>query len=70
MSELLDEQIVSPLRSFAKNSIMLVQKCSKPNYREFTRLGLATVAGFAIMGFAGFIVKIVFIPINSILMGQ
>jgi protein transport protein SEC61 subunit gamma-like protein len=34
---------------------------------EFSKIALATVIGFAIMGLIGFFVKLVFIPINQIL---
>ena len=34
---------------------------------EFKKTALATIKGFAIMGFIGFFVKLVFIPINVIL---
>lgn len=36
---------------------------------EFARVARATGLGFLIMGFVGFFVKIVHIPINNILMG-
>jgi len=36
---------------------------------EFARIARATGIGFLIMGFVGFFVKIVHIPINNIIMG-
>jgi uncharacterized membrane protein YagU involved in acid resistance len=36
---------------------------------EYKKLVMATAAGFAIMGFIGFFVKLVHIPINNILVG-
>jgi hypothetical protein len=36
---------------------------------EFARIARATGIGFLIMGFIGFFVKIVHIPINNIIMG-
>lgn len=36
---------------------------------EFARIARATGIGFLIMGFVGFFVKIIHIPINNILMG-
>ena len=35
---------------------------------EFTKISLRTAAGFAILGFIGFFVKLIHIPINNILM--
>lgn len=36
-------------------------------YLEFQKIALATAIGFAIMGFIGFFVKLIHIPINNIL---
>ncbi len=36
---------------------------------EFTRIAYATSVGFLIMGFIGFFVKLIHIPINNILLG-
>jgi len=36
---------------------------------EFRKIALATLIGFLIMGFIGFFVKLIFIPINNILIG-
>jgi protein transport protein SEC61 subunit gamma and related proteins len=36
---------------------------------EFARIARATGIGFLIMGFVGFFVKIIHIPINNIIMG-
>lgn len=34
---------------------------------EFQKIALATAVGFAIMGFIGYFVKLIHIPINNIL---
>lgn len=68
--ELADEYLVLPLQTFFKNSKHLVQKCAKPNYNDFMTVGTATLMGFALMGFIGFFVKLIFIPINNVIMGQ
>lgn len=34
---------------------------------EFQRIALATAIGFAVMGFIGFFVKLIHIPINNII---
>jgi protein transport protein SEC61 subunit gamma-like protein len=66
--EVLDENIIVPVRTFFKNSKHLVQKCAKPNYNDFMTVGTATVFGFALMGFIGYAVKLAFMPINNIIM--
>ena len=70
MSDAAQEYVIGPLTSFAKNSKMLVQKCTKPNYKEFSKAGIATLLGFAVLGFVGYFVKLVFIPINNVIIGS
>lgn len=65
-----NEVLIEPLKQFAKDSIHLVKKCTKPDRKEFTNIAKATGVGFLIMGFIGFFVKLIHIPINNILVGQ
>lgn len=37
---------------------------------EFTKVAIRTAIGFVAMGFVGFFVKLVFIPINNIIVGS
>ncbi|KAL3687391.1 hypothetical protein R1sor_013700 [Riccia sorocarpa] len=46
-------------------SIRLVKRCHKPDRREFTKVAARTALGFVVMGFTGFFVKLIFIPIRS-----
>eukprot|EP00559_Dactyliosolen_fragilissimus_P002109 CAMPEP_0184872094 /NCGR_PEP_ID=MMETSP0580-20130426/41090_1 /TAXON_ID=1118495 /ORGANISM="Dactyliosolen fragilissimus" /LENGTH=71 /DNA_ID=CAMNT_0027374839 /DNA_START=583 /DNA_END=798 /DNA_ORIENTATION=- len=62
-----NEVAIQPLRQFAKDSVHLVKKCTKPDRKEFNAIAKATSVGFCIMGFIGFFVKLVHIPINNIL---
>eukprot|EP00037_Helgoeca_nana_P038215 m.19404 g.19404 ORF g.19404 m.19404 type:complete len:68 (+) comp9951_c0_seq2:107-310(+) len=57
----------NPLVKFAKDSRHLVNKCTKPDKKEFMKTVYATAVGFAMMGFIGFFVKLVHIPINQII---
>ena len=61
---------VDPLRQFAKDSIRLVKRCTKPDRKEYQKIAVATAIGFAIMGFIGFFVKLIHIPINNIIVGS
>ncbi|RMX69319.1 hypothetical protein DD238_001503 [Peronospora effusa] len=61
--------VFQPLKEFFKNSLHLVKKCNKPDRKEFARIAGATSVGFLMMGFIGFFVKLVHIPINNILVG-
>merc|ERR1711924_508586 len=54
---------------FSKDSRRLIQKCTKPDAKEFKKIAVACAIGFAIMGFIGYTVKLVFIPINNIIVG-
>ncbi|KAI6213838.1 Phosphomevalonate kinase [Aphelenchoides besseyi] len=61
------ETVVEPGKKFAKDSIRLVKKCTKPDRKEYQKIAFATAVGFAIMGFIGFFVKLVHIPISKFL---
>ena len=63
-------QYVEPAEKFFKDSYRLVKKCTKPDRKEFQKIALATAIGFAIMGFIGFFVKLIHIPINNIIVGS
>ena len=65
-----NEALIQPLREFFKDSMHLVKKCTKPDRKEFEAIAKATGVGFLIMGFIGFFVKLIHIPINNILVGS
>ncbi|KAG4202432.1 hypothetical protein ERO13_A05G338200v2 [Gossypium hirsutum] len=62
--------VFDPLREFAKDSVRLVKRCHKPDRKEFTKVAVRTAIGFVVMGFVGFFVKLIFIPINNIIVGS
>ncbi|CAG5096019.1 Similar to SEC61G: Protein transport protein Sec61 subunit gamma (Gryllotalpa orientalis) [Cotesia congregata] len=61
------KKFVEPSRKFTKDSIRLVKRCTKPDRKEFQKIAIATAIGFCIMGFIGFFVKLIHIPINNII---
>ncbi|PIO77110.1 protein translocase SEC61 complex gamma subunit, and eukaryotic [Teladorsagia circumcincta] len=92
------QALIEPGRQFAKDSIRLVKRCTKPDRKgnpcigfqpslvravtlgcfrccsgmpvnEYQKIAVATAIGFAIMGFIGFFVKLIHIPINNIIVG-
>uniref|UniRef100_A0AC34R1Y0 Protein transport protein Sec61 subunit gamma n=1 Tax=Panagrolaimus sp. JU765 TaxID=591449 RepID=A0AC34R1Y0_9BILA len=63
------QSFIDPAKKFAKDSIRLVKKCTKPDRKEYQKIAFATAVGFAIMGFIGFFVKLIHIPINNIIVG-
>ncbi len=62
-------EYVKELGEFAQSSRRLIQRCTKPDAKEFKKIATSCAIGFAIMGFIGYTVKLVFIPINNIIIG-
>ncbi|EJT53280.1 SSS1-ER protein-translocase complex subunit [Trichosporon asahii var. asahii CBS 2479] len=46
-----------------------LNRCTKPTKAEYIQLCRAVGVGFLVMGFIGYIVKVVHLPINNILVG-
>lgn len=61
-------ETIKPLKDFTKNSVRLVKRCTKPDRKEFMKVCSRTAVGFIVMGFIGFFVKLLFIPINQVIM--
>ena len=74
------KQILDVPRDFIKDGAFFLNRCTKPSKRgqfketvvvltavEFLEISRAVAVGFLIMGFIGFAVKLVHIPINNIL---
>ena len=62
--------VAKPMRDFAKDSVRFVKKCTKPDAREFWKIASRTATGFVVMGFVGFFVKLIFVPINQIILSS
>uniref|UniRef100_A0A8C6BHA0 Protein transport protein Sec61 subunit gamma n=1 Tax=Monodon monoceros TaxID=40151 RepID=A0A8C6BHA0_MONMO len=54
---------------FTKDDLKKKKRCTKPDRKESQKIAMATAIGFAIMGFIGFFVKLIHIPINNIIVG-
>jgi len=74
------KQILDVPRDFIRDGAFFLNRCTKPSKRglfdnfangadvvEFLEISRAVAVGFLIMGFIGFAVKLVHIPINNIL---
>ncbi|OII72541.1 protein translocation SEC61 gamma subunit [Cryptosporidium andersoni] len=61
--------IFQGVQELTLDSIRLVRRCTKPDAKEFRNVAYACTIGFFLMGFIGYSVKLVFIPINNIIMG-
>ena len=63
-----EQNVATQVQKFIGDSIMFYQKCKKPDYQEYMKILQACVMGFFIMGLIGYGVKLVFIPINNIIL--
>jgi protein translocase SEC61 complex gamma subunit len=61
--------ILGPLADFKVDSERLLTKCTKPDFNEWKKIAFHTFIGFLIMGFIGFFVKVIHIPVNNLLIG-
>ncbi|GAB7353574.1 hypothetical protein MBLNU459_g4001t1 [Dothideomycetes sp. NU459] len=56
-------------RDFIKDGTQFINRCTKPDRREFLKISQAVGVGFLVMGVIGYIVKLIHIPVNNILVG-
>ncbi|KAJ3984578.1 protein translocase SEC6 [Lentinula detonsa] len=66
MSDKLREFIEIP-QQFVQDGNQFLTRCTKPSQKEFVQICKAVAVGFAVMGFIGYFVKLIHIPINNIL---
>eukprot|EP01053_Blabericola_migrator_P001102 Blabericola_migrator_1__1101@NODE_1280_length_4906_cov_154_631535_g498_i1_p4_GENE_NODE_1280_length_4906_cov_154_631535_g498_i1NODE_1280_length_4906_cov_154_631535_g498_i1_p4_ORF_typecomplete_len113_score13_69SecE/PF00584_20/1e16Hol_Tox/PF16935_5/0_2_NODE_1280_length_4906_cov_154_631535_g498_i137314069 len=62
--------LVQLSKEFITDSVRLVRRCTKPDAKEFHSMMRACTFGMLMMGLIGFIVKLIFIPINNIIVGS
>ena len=62
--------VVDELTQFYKDSSHFFNKCTRPDRAEYTKILQASAIGVVVMGFIGYIVKLVFIPINNIILSN
>ena len=65
-----EKTTVDELTQFTKDSLVFFNKCTRPDKAEFTKIVQASGMGFLVMGFIGYIIKLVFIPINNIILSN
>ncbi|KAJ7110036.1 hypothetical protein C8R44DRAFT_678675 [Mycena epipterygia] len=68
MSDKVREFVEIP-QQFAREGTQFLTRCTKPSDKEFSQICKAVGVGFAVMGFIGYFVKLIHIPINNILVG-
>ena len=60
--------IAQQVQDFVKNSYNFYVKCKKPDRAEYMKILQACIMGFFVMGLIGYFIKLVFIPINNIIL--
>lgn len=60
--------ITTSIKEFSRDSQNFWVKCKKPSKQEYFKILYACCMGFVVMGFIGYLVKLVFIPINNIIL--
>lgn len=68
MADVLQEVVDMP-KEFVKEGTQFMNRCTKPDRKEFIKICQAVGIGFLIMGAVGYIVKLIHIPVNNILVG-
>ncbi|KAL1968043.1 hypothetical protein VTN77DRAFT_2172 [Rasamsonia byssochlamydoides] len=68
MSETLQELADIP-KDFVRDGMQFINRCTKPDKREFIKISQAVGMGFLIMGAIGYFIKLIHIPVNNILVG-
>ncbi|KAL0089406.1 protein translocase SEC61 complex gamma subunit [Phycomyces blakesleeanus] len=70
-SEIKDQaqELINAPKTFVKEGIQFINRCKKPDQKEFLKISQAVGMGFAALGALGYIVKLIHIPINNILVG-
>jgi protein transport protein SEC61 subunit gamma-like protein len=62
------KSMAGSLKEFSRDSQNFWSKCKKPSKAEYLKILYACCMGFIVMGFIGYLVKLVFIPINNIIL--
>ncbi|KAG8624821.1 hypothetical protein KVT40_007888 [Elsinoe batatas] len=68
MSDQLKEFADVP-KDFLKEGTQFLNRCTKPDKREFIKISQAVGVGFLVTGVIGYVVKLIHIPVNNILVG-
>ena len=66
------DELVSMIQvpqEFFTDSYRLIKKCTKPDRREYIKISQSVAVGFLLLGFIGYFVKLIHLPINSIIVG-
>ncbi|KAL9380745.1 hypothetical protein Peur_026402 [Populus x canadensis] len=62
--------VFNPLKEFTNDNIHQAKRCHKLDHKDFTKVVFRTTIGLVVMGFIGFIMKLIFMPFNNIIVGS
>ncbi|BGP15244.1 hypothetical protein JCM10213_000713 [Rhodosporidiobolus nylandii] len=63
------KDLAASSEAFVKDGKVFINRCTKPDKKEYLQICRAVAIGFAMMGGIGYLVKLIHIPINNILVG-
>jgi len=61
-------KLIDGTKQFFVDSVRFMRKCNKPEAKEFYKIASSCAIGFLVMGVIGYLIKLVFIPINNIIL--
>lgn len=64
------EQRVNHLREFFDEWAKFLNKCDKPTRKQYIQMAQSCAIGILVMGVIGYLIKLLFIPINTILLSK
>jgi protein transport protein SEC61 subunit gamma-like protein len=64
------EAKVNQLVEFFDEWAKFLSKCDKPTKKQYLRMAQSCAMGILIMGVIGYLIKLLFIPINTILLSK
>ncbi|KAH9884024.1 protein transporter Sec61 subunit gamma [Xylariomycetidae sp. FL2044] len=63
------QEILDLPKDFVKDGMGFMNRCTKPDQKEFIKISQAVGVGFLVMGAIGFVIKLIHIPVNNVLVG-
>ncbi|KAI1334697.1 hypothetical protein F5Y15DRAFT_283787 [Xylariaceae sp. FL0016] len=61
--------VIDAQKDFFKDGAQFMNRCTKPDSKEYTKICQAVGVGFVVMGAIGYLVKLIHIPVNNVLVG-
>lgn len=61
--------IVDEVKGFITDSTQFINRCTKPDRREYIKVAQAVFMGFCLMGGIGYFIQLIHIPIRKLIVG-